>query len=143
MWSLANKERPQWMFLGQRVFECLHYCWSRDRTGYERDSDRFEGLRWKTLGCQSSPEGMPVASYCRKSSNSVVPDEIIDFTALNIGRAVVSSTSTRIEACVSGAWPAIGQPTWRVFYRNASLPDFPGRFRFLQTFQEPRFLFCP
>src|SRR5579864_3510223 len=87
---------------------------------------------------------MPVARYCRKSYDSVVADEVIDFAALNIGRAVISSTRTRIKASVSGAWPAIRQPGGNILWISAHVecghrigPDFPGGFRFLNNGHPP------
>jgi len=104
----------------------------------KRDSDRFEGPRRQILGCETGPEAVPVAGYGYEAGNSVFPHEVIDFSALHVCRAVVSSARTRIETSKARAWPGFRHTAGEVLRVGAHVergnrvaPDFPCRFRFL------------
>ena len=92
---------------------------------------------------------MPVARNGRETGDSVVADEVIDFTALDVRRAVIASAGAGVKSRVSRTRPRFGQARGKVLRVGAHVersnrvaPDFPRRFRFLQPLQEPGFLFC-
>src|SRR5260370_2039680 len=135
------------MVLGKGMFESLDNSRSGDRTGHERDSDRVETLRRQTLGRKSSPEAVTITGDCSKTSNSVVTNKVVDFTAFNVRAAVLSGASAGIKSGVPLAWPRLGQTSPQILRvgthlkrGNCIAPDLPACFRLFQAFQKPRFL---
>src|SRR6266436_1454871 len=146
--ALAYEEGSQRMLFGQAMFECLYDSWRGDRTRHKSNSDGFEGFGWKSFGGESGPETMAVARYRHETCDSMITNEVVDFTALDVCSAVVAGASTCVESCVSRAWPGSGQTGGQILRVGAHVecgnriaPDLPGCLRFLQTIEEPRFLF--
>ena len=94
------------MILGKAVFECFYDSRCGDRTGYKGNSNRFEGFWWKTFGGKSSPETMAIARHGRKTCNSLVANEVVDFSALDICSAVIPGASARVKPRVSRTGPS-------------------------------------
>src|SRR3954467_3664442 len=88
---------------------------------------------------------MPVARHRGEPGDSVLADEIVDFTALLISTADVPVA----KAGISGAGPGAGNHPWRkvlrvrahIQRRGCASPYLPCSFRIAQSFQKPRFLF--
>src|SRR5260370_37199416 len=135
------------MVLGKGMFESLDNSRSGDRTGHERDSDRVETLRWQPLATKSRPEAVTITGDCSTTSNSVVTNKVVDFTAFNVRRAVISGASAGIKSGVPFAWPRFGQTSREILRVGTHLKrgncialDLPACFRLFQAFQKPRFL---
>src|ERR1700681_2786866 len=87
---------------------------------------------------------MSVARHRGKSGNPVFLDEIIDFTALAIGRADVPAAKAGIPSTGPGAcnhpWRKVLGVGAHIQRRSCASPYFPSSFRIPQSFQKPRFL---
>src|SRR5579862_1678887 len=104
------------MFLRKAVFERFHDRGCRDRTGHESDTNRLEWFRGKRLGSQSSPEAMPVSRHGCESGDSILSHKIINLTALDISRAVISRAKVCAESRISLARPLRGQSRRQVLW---------------------------
>src|ERR1051326_6740978 len=87
---------------------------------------------------------MPVARYRSKSSDPVLLNEIVDFTALLIRIAEVNAAKagkprTGPRAC-NHSWRKVLRVGAHIQRRSCASPDLPGSFRIPQLFQKPRFL---
>ena len=107
--SLAYEEGSQRMLLGKAMFECLYDSRCGDRTRHKSDSDGFERFGWKSFGGESGPETMAVAGYRHETRDSMIANEVVDFTALDVCSAVVARASACVESCVSRTRPRGGQ----------------------------------
>ncbi len=136
------------MLFRKAMFKRFHDSGSRDRTRNESNADRLEGLWRESLGGETCPKTVPVASHGSETGNSVVTDEIVDFAALDIGRAVVPSAKAgdrnpRIRLPGQADGQARRQILWigaHVKRGDRVTPDLPRRFRIPQALQKPCFL---
>src|SRR5262249_27024147 len=102
------------------------------------------------LGGKSGPETVAVARNGCEAGNTVVANKIVDFTTLDICRAVIASAGSCIKSRKSRARPGRGHARWRILGATALVgcshgfaPALPGCFRLLKTIQEPCFLLLP
>lgn len=114
MWSLTHKHWAQRMIFRKTMFERLDDAWRRNRACHESDANRFESFRWQTLRGEASPETMPVARDGREAGDSVVADEVVDLTALDVRGAVIASAGAGVKSRVSSTGPRFGQTRGKV-----------------------------
>ena len=85
------------MVLWKVVLQSFDKSGGGDGADDKRDPDGFESLRRKRFGAAS-----PAQKLCRspatggKPPDSVCPNEIVNFTALNICGAVIAAVCTRV-----------------------------------------------
>jgi hypothetical protein len=79
-----------------RVADCARALRRRPalKWGHERDADRLERSGRQRLRRQACPKTVAVTCHGRKAHNPVVPNEIVDFAALDVRRAEVTAAES-------------------------------------------------
>jgi hypothetical protein len=126
----------------------LHGAGARERRTYETQADRIELARRKFRRRISGPEAMAVARDNGEAGDLRVAHEIVDFSALCVGRAEIAPA----QVCVGAVFRPrlLGQTRGQVLRVGALIqraqgirPDFPRRCRALKLFFEPGLLLRP
>src|SRR6185369_15016960 len=87
--------RTQRMIFGKKVLISLHGPRAGERGADETDPDRLELGGWQAGGGIAGPKAVTVARHDREPGDLRITDEVIDFSTLVVGAAIIVTADLR------------------------------------------------